>query len=264
MSGLRYRWLVTDLDGTLVGRDLRIVPRSAEAVARYRSAGGEVVIATGRNEDAAGRFRDELGLETPMILYNGARVVAGDGAELAGWTLGEDWARLRADVLNALPPEVGAVAFVAGTAWIVSDAEVLTGYAARDRIDLLTRHLSDDDSVTKVMILAPEPPLDPLRDVVLAACPDLQVVVSERTYLEVLPAGVSKGAALRILTAACGVDLSEVAAIGDNPNDIDMLRVAGLGVAVGDGHADVRRGADRVVGRCTDGAVADAIELLGQ
>lgn len=263
MTGLHYRWLVTDLDGTLVGRDLELVPRSAEAIARFREAGGTVVIATGRNEVAAGRYRDELGLDEPMILYNGARVVAADGDEIAAWSLGTAWPRLRAEVVNALPAEVGAVAFSQGVGWVVAEAEVLADFARRDGIELRTDHLADDAAVTKLMIFVREPPLEPYRDAVVAACPDLQVVASESTYLEALPPGVTKGVALRVLAEHSGVDLAEIAAVGDNPNDLDMLRVAGLGIAVGDGHPDVRRAADRVVGSCADGAVADAITLLG-
>jgi hydroxymethylpyrimidine pyrophosphatase-like HAD family hydrolase len=86
-------------------------------------------------------------------------------------------------------------------------------------------------------------------------------VRSEATYLEVLPEGATKGTALRALAASHGVPLEQIAAIGDNPNDIDMIAAAGLGVAVGDGHPDVRAAADVVVGACADGAVADVVNL---
>ena len=59
MTGSRIRWIVTYLDGTLVGADLRIVQRSGEALAASRP----------------GRCHPQRGLRTPAILYNGARVV---------------------------------------------------------------------------------------------------------------------------------------------------------------------------------------------
>ncbi|MEV4256461.1 HAD hydrolase family protein, partial [Spirillospora sp. NPDC049652] len=74
--------------------------------------------------------------------------------------------------------------------------------------------------------------------------------------------GATKGAALRELAAARGVPLAEVAAIGDNPNDIDMIRAAGTGVAVGDGHPDVLAAADVVVAACAVGAVADLVDRV--
>ncbi|MFG1613449.1 HAD family hydrolase [Nonomuraea wenchangensis] len=55
-----------------------------------------------------------------------------------------------------------------------------------------------------------------------------------------------------------------MAAVGDNPNDLDMIAAAGLGVAVGDGHPDVRAAAGTVVRSCADGAVADVVDLAFQ
>ncbi|QYC42147.1 3-deoxy-D-manno-octulosonate 8-phosphate phosphatase [Nonomuraea coxensis DSM 45129] len=64
-----------------------------------------------------------------------------------------------------------------------------------------------------------------------------------------LPAGVTE------------VSLDEVAAVGDNPNDFDVIAAAGLGVAVGDGHPGVGAAAGTVVRACADGAVADVVGL---
>ncbi|WP_280529766.1 HAD family hydrolase [Actinocatenispora sera] len=87
------------------------------------------------------------------------------------------------------------------------------------------------------------------------------LVRSEPTYLEVLPAGVDKGSALRHLADRCGVPLARVAAIGDNPNDVPLLRAAGLGAAVGDGDPAAQRAADVVVGPCGT-AIAELVALL--
>ncbi|MFC6930718.1 HAD family hydrolase [Actinomadura yumaensis] len=56
--------------------------------------------------------------------------------------------------------------------------------------------------------------------------------------------------------------LHRVAAIGDNPNDLDMIETAGLGAAVGDGDPAVRAAADIVVADCADGAVADLVDRV--
>ncbi|MDF1605477.1 HAD hydrolase family protein [Nocardioides sp. YIM 152315] len=253
---------MTDLDGTLVARDLELVDRSAVAIRAWIDDEHECIVATGRNEESARRYHAALGLQSPMILFNGARVVAASGEVLLSRTLGDAWPTLRRDVLSTLPPTVGAVAFVDDRAIVVRDAPALTDYARRDRIALLHDPLADDAEVTKVMLIVPAPPMDALADRVRAVCPELVVVASEPTYLEVLPADATKGTALRWLAADRGVDLADVAAIGDNPNDIPMIEVAGLGIAVGDGHPDVVASADLVVGPCASGAVADAVEAI--
>lgn len=261
MTGSAFDWLVTDLDGTLVDRQMRIVPRNARALARFREAGGTVVIATGRNEESAGRYHAELGLDTPMILYNGARVVApATGERLLDLHLGDTWPLLAGSVIPALPAGVGAVGFSGHAAYVLRDAPALVDYARRDGIALSDAPVSGP--VTKIMLITPTPGMDGLTDLVRVQAPDVRLLQSESTYLEVLPRHAGKGAALRFLAARNGIPLHRVAAIGDNPNDLDMLLAAGLGAAVGDGHPSVRDSADMVMSPCADGAVADLVDHL--
>ncbi|WP_226900534.1 HAD-IIB family hydrolase [Nonomuraea phyllanthi] len=254
------RWIVTDLDGTLVARDLAMVPAGREALRRFRAAGGEVVIATGRSERSARRYYGELGLDGPAILYNGARTVnLADGAVLRSRSLPPTAWKALLDSFEDLPEGVHPVAFSGGEAFAVSDVPELREYARRDGIVL--RHPGDwtalpAGDITKCMLIG-----DPLPD---PRIPDTATVRSEATYLEVLPEGTSKGVALRELARGAGVPLAEVAAIGDNPNDTDMITVAGLGAAPVDGHPDVRSSADVVVRACADGAVADLVDLAFQ
>lgn len=257
-AGLSHAWIVTDLDGTLVDRNLGLVPRSVEALRRYRDRGGTVFIATGRNEESATPYHRELGLDTPMILYNGARITdPGTGDRLLDLDLGPVWPPLRDLVVPALPDRVGAVAFSGGDAHILRLAPALTDYARRDRIALLPD--PPDGPPTKVMLISDGHNPAALADLVTRHCPDALLVQSEDTYLEVLPPGAGKEAALRQLADLYGMDTARIAAIGDNPNDTGMLRLAGLGAAVGDGHPQVLKAADIVVAPCSEGAVADLV-----
>ncbi|MEV4004386.1 Cof-type HAD-IIB family hydrolase [Actinomadura sp. NPDC049753] len=264
-TGLRtVDWIVTDLDGTLVGRDLRIVEPSLAALRRFIASGGTVVIATGRSEEAALPYYGTLGLTTPAILYNGARVVdLSTGAVLHRRCLGvAAWAKLTL-LFAELPAGVWPVAFTQGRAHTTGSSPALLEYARRDGIELRRIGSWGDlpfDDIVKVMLICDRPELmDPAEEVVSAAVSGVTLVRSESTYLEALPAGATKGTALRELAASRGVALSAVAAIGDNPNDLDMIQAAGLGAAVGDGAEAVRAAADVVVGPCAEGAVADLV-----
>ncbi|MDT0609107.1 HAD-IIB family hydrolase [Streptomyces lancefieldiae] len=257
-AGPGYAWIVTDLDGTLVDRNLGLVPRSAEALRRYRECGGTVVIATGRNEESAAPYHRELGLDTPMILYNGARITdPRTGDRLVDLDLGPVWPPLRDLVLPALPVGVGAVGFSGHTAHVLRDAPVLADYARRDRIVLLGD--PPEEPPTKVMLISGAQHPSRLADLTALHCPKALLVQSEDTYLEVLPPGAGKEAALRELAVRYGMDTARIAAIGDNPNDTGMVRLAGLGAAVGDGHPQVLAAADIVVTSCSQGAVADLV-----
>lgn len=253
------RWIVTDLDGTLVGRDLLMVESSRKALLRFMAAGGRVVLATGRSEHSARRFYDELDLSGGAILYNGARTVdLRDDRVLASSRLPAAAWHAVTRLFGELPGGVYPVVFSGGRALALHEVPELRDYARRDGLDL---HRPPGgwgavpaDDVTKCMLIGA---VDLLPDLGIAGTTTMR---SEAAYLEVLPEGTTKGAALRAFAASEGVPLAQVAAIGDNPNDLDMIAAAGLGVAVGDGHPDVRAGADLVVGPCADGAVADLVE----
>ncbi|MEV0838234.1 HAD hydrolase family protein [Actinocatenispora sera] len=98
------RWLVSDLDGTLVDRSQRIAERDAAAVAEFRAAGGAVLLATGRTERSALPYHRMLDLDTPLIVYNGARIVGPDGAVLYARDLGAAWPALRDRLLPCYRP----------------------------------------------------------------------------------------------------------------------------------------------------------------
>jgi Cof subfamily protein (haloacid dehalogenase superfamily) len=251
------RWIVTDLDGTLVGRDLAMVPASREALRRFRAAGGEVILATGRMECSARPYYDELGLDGPAILYNGAATVnPAAGAVLRSRNLPASAWKTLLGLFGDLPEGVYPVAFSGGEALAVHDVPELREYARRDGITLRDpgdwAALPPDEIVKCMLIGGPFPELD---------IPGTVTVRSEATYLEVLSEQATKGTALRALAAAMGVPMEQVAAIGDNPNDHDMIAAAGVGFAVGDGHPDVVAAADVVARACADGALVDVVEL---
>jgi Cof subfamily protein (haloacid dehalogenase superfamily) len=85
-------------------------------------------------------------------------------------------------------------------------------------------------------------------------------VQSEPTYLEVLPLSVSKGSALKLLAGRLGIGLHEVIAIGDHLNDVEMIRQAGLGVAVDNAHPLLKAHARYVAKSHLEHAVAEVIE----
>ncbi|TDD64098.1 HAD family phosphatase [Actinomadura darangshiensis] len=257
-------WIVTDLDGTLVRRDREIVEPSLAALRRFMDAGGTVIVATGRSETAALPYYEALGLTTPAILYNGARVVdLSTGTVLYRRCLGvAAWAQLTM-LFGSLPEGVWPVAFSGGRAHTLHDSQALRDYAHRDGMTLTRIGAWGDlllDDIVKVMLICDDPGLmDPTEEQLAANVEGVTLVRSESTYLEALPPGATKGAALRELAASRNVALADIAAIGDNPNDLDMIQAAGLGAAVGDGAETVRAAADLVVGPCADGAVADLV-----
>jgi Cof subfamily protein (haloacid dehalogenase superfamily) len=261
----RYDLLVCDLDGTLLDDSLRLEPLLVEAFHRASGRGLAISLATGRMPAAADRYRDELGITAPVIYYNGAVVRGGDG--------GPDLVSL------ALPRGV------LGRAWtVVSHAPVHPIFYRDDRLfcaerTLAVRRYCDEEGLTvdvvpdveeflalgsfiKSLLIGHPRDLDIVRDELTPIVAEHgRLVRTRRDYLEIIPVAASKGAALGLLAAHVGVPLDRVVAVGDQENDLEMLREAGLGVAMPHAPEAVRRAADRVAPSAGDGGL---LRLLGE
>lgn len=256
---MSYRLLVCDLDGTLIDKSLTLDPALVEAFHRARERGLAISLATGRMPPGAERYREELGLTAPLIFYNGALIRdPQSGQDLFSLTLP-----------RGLLPEAYA---------IFAHAPVHPLFYRDDQLFCLERTFPireyGDEQGLQVNVI-PEPDeflaqgsfvkslfighpatLPVLREELEATAGDGARLVMTRTdYLEMMPAGASKGAALRRLAERLGVPLERVIAVGDQENDLEMLEVAGLGVAMPQAPPRVREAAGRVAPPPSEGGL---------
>ena len=115
--------------------------------------------------------------------------------------------------------------------------------------------------IMKVIFMATEDKINSIRNQVEATFTGKAAITTAIPgMLELLPLGASKGAGVEWLLNRLGVEPSRVMAIGDGENDVEMLQLCGLGVAVGNAGAAARSVADVVVGSNDEDGVAEAIE----
>jgi hypothetical protein len=79
---------------------------------------------------------------------------------------------------------------------------------------------------------------------------------------EIAAVGVNKGAALLAIAAERGIEREAICAVGDDVNDVAMIRVAGLGVAMGNGTAACRAAADRVAPRLDEDGLVQVVDWI--
>ena len=93
----------------------------------------------------------------------------------------------------------------------------------------------------------------------------LDFTFAETTSLEITPQGVSKGTGLADLCSILGISIAEAIGVGDAFNDVPMLKMAGLGVAMGNSNEAALQAADAVVGDNDHDGIAEVIDryLLG-
>jgi Cof subfamily protein (haloacid dehalogenase superfamily) len=263
------RYLVCDVDGTLVGPEPGPTAAVVAAVARAEAAGLRVGYATGRMRDGVGGLHDALGAHGPHVFHNGAEVRA-DGDTVATWSLTHDQVDRLLAIAAAHEDVYLEVYGVSGYHVSARDER------ARPHWDLLqVEPLGELDSadalpqgpVPKATFTTFSAPAQIwLEEQLQGLDAELGVAGSPLTpgmvFTNVNQPGATKGAALTAAAAHLGVPLAETAAIGDAGNDRSMLAVAGTAIAMGQAEPDVIEVAHLVTRDVDADGIATAIDAL--
>ncbi|MFO7323300.1 MAG: HAD family hydrolase [Chloroflexota bacterium] len=260
------RLIVLDIDGTLLNSQLELSERNERALRAALEAGVQISLATGKTASAGAKLVERLGLSSPNIYLQGTAIFEADGSIRYQQTLDPAVAR---QVITYIEDRGFELIAYSGTRMMVPrvNQEVIDGimryHEPMPEVVGPIQNLLDNIALNKLMIVGPGPrEIKALRWQLQAQldgrCRLMQAGIPE--MVEVLPPGASKGAALRIMLRNMGINPANVMAMGDAENDIEMLQVAGLGVAVGNASEALKAAADEVVAPNDDDGVAEAIE----
>ncbi|WP_179136140.1 HAD family hydrolase [Paenibacillus sp. 32352] len=242
--------LISDLDGTLLNQTHQISPENENAIRRFKEMGGLFTLATGRMEAAVEPFIQKLGIDVPVILYNGAKIVD----PVTKKVLYEKqltiplslWSRFMASLTEA--DDMALLVYRDGQVYAPVRNAVLEKHEKKDGVVCLP--FTDDliaGPVTKVMIISDSvQQANELEQAVLNSGLPCEMVYSESNYLEILPQHATKGTALEELVRILQIDQPYTIAVGDNLNDLAMIRQADLGYAVENAHPQLAAAADAV------------------
>lgn len=259
--------IAIDLDGTLLNEDHQVSERTERVLKRAIEQGIQVVIATGKTYTSARALVEKLGLKTPGIFVQGLTIYQPDGTLTWQQTLPPDVCRR---VITVAEDRGFTVVAYSGTRILCREiADGIERLAEKyhepmpEAIGPL-QNILFDMKINKLMLVKQN---NPKKITAIRWLLDRQlngegrlVQAMIKDMVEVLPPGVSKGSTLATLIKKLGVPAENVMAIGDGENDIEMLHLAGIGVAVGNADEKLKAVADHVVASNQDDGVADAIE----
>lgn len=274
---MSYKLAVLDVDGTLLTPDGTISPRVRDAVHAVRETGCLVTLASGRRLWAIRTIAAELGIATPVILYNGAFL----------YDLG------REEALHIAPLSAGVVRVAVDIIWGAGlqptvyenplyGERVFTGPVERQNpaaVHYFTRRnmrlvrVSRDSLATVpepllLTAMGEETDMHAINSLIARSGVSCATLVERQSFVpgsswwqcDVMAPGCSKAAALTELCRIAGVSLTETIAIGDGINDLELITTAGLGIAMGNAVEPVRTAAAAVVGDNSSHGVAEALE----
>ncbi len=245
----------TDLDGTILNSEKEISPGNRAAVDEALAAGHKVIVATGRPLSSAIRQARRLGL-------------GGEGCLLIAYNGGIIYDMTREEILQArsIPLSLAEEIFreaerrglhiqtYMGDDVIVEprcDDEAIRWYTDMTvmsfRVIPEIAQLPIDPVKLLILEFEDRPKADAMREWVLENYPgQLDSFYSAPMILEIVPAGVNKGAALLRTAELLGADVKDTVAAGDEGNDIPMIRAAGVGACMANGIPEAKAAADYV------------------
>lgn len=262
--------IATDLDGTLLTDDKRISDINRKAMYDAAQSGIYIVPATGRGLHTL----PEIVLELDCIKY----AVTSNGASIVDMKSGETLYKKQMSTETAmriinLSFKMGVMVeiFTDGRAYTLKKyVDDLAGYGVnpkfanwyldtRNVVDDYSKVLKNDTTVENINIIFND--LDKrveMRDF-LKKDKDIEVTNSLGNNIEVGVKDWGKGAALEVLAKMLGSDMSRVMCLGDNENDIDMLKRAGISIGMSSGHESVRKNVTFVAKGNNDDGFAEAV-----
>ncbi|XGB42088.1 MAG: Cof-type HAD-IIB family hydrolase [Nodosilinea sp. LVE1205-7] len=268
------RLLVLDIDGTLAGESNQVSQRVLDRIQAVRQRGIEVAIATGRMYQSALRFHRMIGSTLPLIAYQGAMIKSPQSQILHRHTPLPR--ALALEILAYLTPledqkDLSIHLYIDDqlhVRQIIPDTQV---YAQRSGVepvaagDLATL-MATNPAMETTKLLALSPHTDRLAAVLdhlnqRYATTDVYLTQSIESFVEATHPQANKGEAVRFLAEELlDLERHQVMAVGDNFNDLEMLRYAGLGIAMGDAPKAVKAEADWVAPGVEAEGVAVAVE----
>jgi Cof subfamily protein (haloacid dehalogenase superfamily) len=245
----RIRLVVSDVDGTLVTTDKTLTPASIAAARRLRDAGVALALVSSRPAAGINMLLEPLGIDTPRAGFNGGEIVAPDGSTLVDHTIAEG----TSGIVVAALEQAGADTWVfGGGEWLLRNphAQRVSHEQRATSMDFhevasFASHLA---RVHKVMGTSGDTSLIARLEAEVAALVGDAAAVhrSQDFYLDVTHRDANKGAAALALAKLIGVDPTEMACLGDMSNDVPMLDIAGLAIAMGNAKDAVRAHAHEI------------------
>ena len=261
------RLIATDLDDTLLDASAGLTPRTQRALDAAMALGCGITLSSGRMMEATLPFARKIGVNAPMLLYNGAMIYDHNTDEtLYAPRIAYETAL---GIVKLTESEGYYIQLYPGVGYYCSEIiDYTRAYARQINVPATPVHMpmaqwleAHPSDMQKMLIIDTPEGADRIQAVLREAFPHGACYLKSKAhYLEIAPEGVDKGQSLRFLAEHLGLTPDEVMAFGDGQNDVPMLEYAGAGYAMANACPQALACTPRVAPPNTEDGVAQVIE----
>ena len=261
--------LVSDYDDTLYSHRLEVSRGNHNAIDYFIAEGGRFTVATGRAYETFGPQieREQLHLNAPVILSNGSTIYDFEADKLVYQSVLPSPIDEHIAQVMSVFPELGFESYNQGNVYVHNPNLVTQKHLERVNVPYtLCEHISDMPLPWSKLILEQDHPmLADIQSYILEHWGNrYEAIFSNHYLLEVTAKGSTKGALVLMVADLLGIKPEHIYCIGDNQNDLPMLKVSAIPFAPDNCAAEVRAWGPRIIGHCNDDAVAQVIRILDE
>lgn len=235
-----YKLLALDLDGTTLNSDHVVTEETAKYIKKIIKNGKKVTIISGREPKSIVSISDKIGLNGLVGSMNGAIITTSDGIDhILNLSLAKEHVKSVIELAKELNFTV--IAFIENESFINSKKtdfgkliDKFTDYPAIEVGDL-DEYLSKNklyEKVNKIAVTDEYENLQIFKEKFERKNNSCNLLFSLPFFLEVNRNDISKGKALEFIANSYGIKKEEIVAVGDGENDVELLKAAGLGIAM--------------------------------
>jgi len=254
--------IVTDIDGTILPYDGIFRPAVLDCIKDLSQKGIKVVLATGRMHSSTTPIAQKLGLKNPIISYQGGLIKDIDGKTLYQSNLDKELAK---DVIDwARENNVHLNLYKDDKLYVEHDDEIIQFYIKGKFVDYTVCNFEEleIDNINKLLAVDIKDPelVTEWSHILQEKYPQLYIVKSSPYYCEIGSKGARKSKGVEFLRNYWNLKEDEVMTIGDQDNDIDLVKCGGIGVAMGNGTEKLKQCADYITDTVTNDGFVRAVE----
>lgn len=257
--------LCTDLDDTLLTTDKRISEENKKAIEYFESEGGLFTFATGRVVHGARMMLEFISPNAPMVCFNGGAIYDFKHDKLL-WSVSlDDKAIEVVEFVDRFYPRAGIEICTEDKVCVSKTNRVVEEHLAFETLpEEYVDYRSVKEEWKKVLFMVESEEIPKLRELIQTSqfADKYTFIQSSPNYYELLPKGSDKGTGLMKLAEILRLDPKMTIGIGDNENDINMIKKAGVGIAVSNAIPEARKAADYITVDNNSSAVSAVIHAL--
>lgn len=257
----KIKLIATDIDGTILKYDFKFSQEVKDCITKLGEDGVKVVLVTGRMHSATDYIAEELGLDTPIVSYQGG-LVHHKGKNLYERNLSPDYAR---EIINWVKKnDIHLNLYMNDELYVEKDDEVIRRYTGERHSGFFVKSFDEVklERINKMLLIDfdDSEKITKCEKYLCEKYPDLHIVKSTPYFCEICHIEATKACAVNFLRDYWGLQQDEIMTIGDQNNDITLLESGGVRVAMGNATEELKAVADYITDSVNDDGFVRAVE----